>query len=133
MLNIIQFNFYDHTKLILSHRGHVIAHLNKDDVLTQYLLEDIIIESSTPEGKRVHDKLLTKLKYCRQVLREIRKGEVVLVKPVATASTPVPQIETPPSGSADEDAGSSGPRIEDIGKKERHTTTSLKSSRSQPR
>lgn len=107
------------------------AHLNKEDVLTQYLLEDIVKESSTPEGKRMHEKLLTKLKYCRQVLREIRKGEVVLVKPVATASTPIPQLETPPSGS--EGVAPSGPRIEDIGKRERVGSTTSKSSRLQSR
>lgn len=121
---VLQFNFYDHTKLILSHGGHVVAYINKNDELTQYFLADLILEGTTEEEKRLHEKLVLKLKYCRQVLREIRKGELVQVKAGADGSTPVSNLDGTPA----EDVGTvpSNLKIEDIGRKTLPPSTSAR-------
>jgi cell cycle serine/threonine-protein kinase CDC5/MSD2 len=123
--DILQFNFYDHSKLILSHRGHVVALITKEDVLQRYFLAEILVSPSIVEDKDLREKLLTKLKYCRQVLREIRKGEVVLVKPVTSASTPGTNLESAGSSTKDQkDGATSALRFEDIGRKAVQTTSS---------
>lgn len=120
-----QFNFYDHTKLILSHRGHVVSLITKDDILQRYFLADIIAKSSIIEDTELLEKLMTKLKYCRQVLREIRKGEVVIVKPATSTSAPGSNLESAaPNGTAEADAASSGLRVQDIGRKALSSTSS---------
>ncbi|KAG8797390.1 Cell cycle serine/threonine-protein kinase cdc5/MSD2 [Serendipita sp. 398] len=118
--DVLQFNFYDHTKLILHQRGHVVAYISKEDELQQFFLADIIVESPNAEEQALREKLLLKLKYCRQVLREIRKGEIVQVKTVGNASTPAGH---PDGVGIDEDAG---PRVEDIGRKTFPSTTSTR-------
>ncbi|KAG8835886.1 Cell cycle serine/threonine-protein kinase cdc5/MSD2 [Serendipita sp. 399] len=126
--DVLQFNFYDHTKLILHHRGHIVAFISKDDELQQFFLSDVIVEGSTTEEQALREKLLLKLKYCRQVLREIRKGEVVQVKATTNASTPAGQGEV---DGTDEDAGDL--RVEEIGRKPAPSTTSTRMLRGQIR
>lgn len=114
--NVLQFNFYDHTKLLLSHRGHVVTHISKDDVLKQYLLADIVGDRFATEDKKTRDKLVARLEHIRGVLRAIRKGEVVEVKPATNASTPAENLESEaPEKAASEAAHEM--RMEDIGRK----------------
>lgn len=98
----------------------MVAIITKDDVLHRFFLADILATPSIIEDKDLREKVVTKLKYCRQVLREIRKGEVVLVKPAASASTPGSNLESAgPKGAKD-----AALRIEDIGRKASQTTSS---------
>jgi hypothetical protein len=99
---------------MLSHRGHVVTHINKDDVLKQYLLSDIVQDTLPAEEKKIREKLVARLDHIRQVLRAIRKGEVVEVKAVTNVSTPTTDLE----GEAPDKAGETeGMRLEDIGRK----------------
>ncbi|KAG8948762.1 Cell cycle serine/threonine-protein kinase cdc5/MSD2 [Tulasnella sp. 424] len=72
----IQFNFYDHTKMILSAKGHGITYLDKHYRKTHHSLSEIMqraLNPSTNESQRkAEEKLLNKLKYCKEVLLSIK-------------------------------------------------------------
>ena len=74
-----QFNFYDHSKIILSARGLAIAHIDKNYVLTRWTLSQVMARallppSSDPEQVKLAQRLLDKLKYCKEVLLSIRNA-----------------------------------------------------------
>ncbi|KAG8984611.1 Cell cycle serine/threonine-protein kinase cdc5/MSD2, partial [Tulasnella sp. 427] len=66
----IQFNFYDHTKLILSAKGHGITYLDKHYRKTHYSLSEIMQRALNPSKdelqRKAEEKLLNKIKYCKE-------------------------------------------------------------------
>ena len=74
-----QFNFYDHSKIILSAQGLAIAHIDKNYVLTRWTLSQVMPHallppSSDTEQAKSAQRLLDKLKYCKEVLLSIRNA-----------------------------------------------------------
>ncbi|KIK68787.1 hypothetical protein GYMLUDRAFT_154432 [Collybiopsis luxurians FD-317 M1] len=82
--DVLQFNFYDHSKIILSSSGLVVTHIDKSNVLTHWTLSDIMRTSlraaaSTTatydeETIKFNQRLVDKLKYCKEVLVSIRSA-----------------------------------------------------------
>ncbi|KXN83099.1 Cell cycle serine/threonine-protein kinase CDC5/MSD2 [Leucoagaricus sp. SymC.cos] len=75
------FNFYDHSKLILSSHGLLVTHIDKNYNLTRHKLSDIMAQSlnptsnnNDPEQVRFNQKLVDKLKYCKEVLVSIKEA-----------------------------------------------------------
>ena len=73
-----QFNFYDHSKLILSSHGLLVTHIDKHYKMTRWTLSDIMAQSLSPpanqdsEQAKFVQRLVDKLKYCKEVLVSIR-------------------------------------------------------------
>jgi cell cycle serine/threonine-protein kinase CDC5/MSD2 len=81
-----QFNFYDHTKIILSSSGMMITHIDKNYALTRWPLSQVMAlsfptsasSSSSSASEKEHEearfqqKLLDKLRYCKEVLGGIK-------------------------------------------------------------
>lgn len=73
-----QFNFYDHSKLILSSHGLLVTHIDKHYKMTRWTLSEIIAQSLSPpsnqdpEQAKFVQRLVDKLKYCKEVLVSIR-------------------------------------------------------------
>jgi len=77
--DVLQFNFYDHSKIILSAQGLAIAHIDKNYLLTRWTLSQIMARallppSTDPEQAKFAQRLLDKLKYCKEVLLSIRNA-----------------------------------------------------------
>ena len=77
--DVLQFNFYDHSKLILSSHGLHITHIDKSYNLTRFSLAEIMANAlqpppSDPEQARFHGRLLTKLQYAKEVLTSIKNA-----------------------------------------------------------
>ncbi|KAH9970178.1 kinase-like domain-containing protein [Lactifluus volemus] len=77
--DVLQFNFYDHSKIILSTQGLAIAHIDKNYVLTRWTLSQVMARallppSTEPEQAKFAQRLLDKLKYCKEVLLSIRNA-----------------------------------------------------------
>jgi len=74
--NVLQFNFYDHSKVILSSDGLLITHIDKNYKMTRWALSDVIARSLSPSedaaDAKQNQKLCDKLWYCREVLESIR-------------------------------------------------------------
>ena len=75
----LQFNFYDHSKIILSSHGMLITHIDRHYALTRHTLSDIMAASLRPapspaapaaeiEQAKTMQRLLEKVQYCRDVL-----------------------------------------------------------------
>ena len=78
-LFLFQFNFYDHSKLILSSHGLLVTHIDKHYKMTRWTLSDIMAQSlaapsprADPEQVKFIQRLVDKLKYCKEVLVSIR-------------------------------------------------------------
>lgn len=75
---VLQFNFYDHSKLILSSHGLLVTHIDKHYKMTRWTLSEIIAQSLSPpsnqdpEQAKFVQRLVDKLKYCKEVLVSIR-------------------------------------------------------------
>ena len=75
-----QFNFYDHSKLILSSNGLLITHIDKSYQLSRWHLQDVMSFSLNPpasaseEERKFNQKLVDKLKYCKEVLVSIKSA-----------------------------------------------------------
>ncbi|KAE9396676.1 Pkinase-domain-containing protein [Gymnopus androsaceus JB14] len=105
--DVLQFNFYDHSKIILSSSGLVVTHIDKNSVLTRWTLSDIMrtalrMAVSTTvefdqEAIKFNQKLVDKLKYCKEVLVSIQSasagsgGEAAAPPP---ATRPAPSLGT---------------------------------------
>ncbi|KAH9478186.1 Serine/threonine-protein kinase plo1 [Psilocybe cubensis] len=91
--DVLQFNFYDHSKLILSSSGQLVTHIDKHYKLTRHSLSSIMAASFQPpppatapqaelDKAKLNARLLEKVKYCRDVLVSIRtageRGGVVV-------------------------------------------------------
>ncbi|KAH9061716.1 kinase-like domain-containing protein [Lactarius deliciosus] len=77
--DVLQFNFYDHSKIILSAQGLAIAHIDKNYVLTRWTLSQVMAQalippSSDAEQAKFAQRLLDKLRYCKEVLLSIRNA-----------------------------------------------------------
>ncbi|OBZ65532.1 Cell cycle serine/threonine-protein kinase CDC5/MSD2 [Grifola frondosa] len=75
--DVLQFNFYDHSKVILSSQGLLITHIDKNYKLTRWTLSEVMALSlrspvADPEQAKFHQRLVDKLKYCKEVLISIR-------------------------------------------------------------
>jgi hypothetical protein len=77
-LNSVQFNFYDHSKLILSSSGLLITHIDKHYQMTRWKLVDVLKFHMSPPANatgdeiRFNSRLVDKLKYCKEVLVSIK-------------------------------------------------------------
>ena len=83
-----QFNFYDHSKLILSSNGLLVTHIDKNYKMTRWTLTDLMAQAlrlSTypdaaadmpPDELKFHQRLMDKLKYCKEVLASIKTASV---------------------------------------------------------
>ncbi|TIC32170.1 Pkinase-domain-containing protein [Wallemia mellicola] len=65
--DVVQFNFYDHTKMILSMGGCLISYIDKDYALSRWTLDEIFQQDGDKEDKKKMEGILVKLKYCRDV------------------------------------------------------------------
>ncbi|KAH8994970.1 kinase-like domain-containing protein [Lactarius akahatsu] len=77
--DVLQFNFYDHSKIILSAQGLAIAYIDKNYVLTRWTLSQVMAQalvspSPDPEQAKFTQRLLDKLRYCKEVLLSIRSA-----------------------------------------------------------
>ncbi|KAF8877248.1 hypothetical protein CPB84DRAFT_1852738 [Gymnopilus junonius] len=82
--DVLQFNFYDHSKLILSSQGLLITHIDKHYKMTRWTLRDVMAQSllppssvqagQDPEQAKFVAKLVDKLKYCKEVLISIKNA-----------------------------------------------------------
>lgn len=69
---ILQFNFYDHTKLILSDDGLVVSIIDKHYAMHSWTLESLL---RLPEGEKErhkHEKYIAKVDYARSLLARMR-------------------------------------------------------------
>lgn len=86
--DVLQFNFYDHSKVILSSHGLLITYIDKNYKLTRYTLSEIMAQAlqppvADPEQAKFHQRLVDKLKYCKEVLTSIRNASTNQTGPVA--------------------------------------------------
>ncbi|THH31055.1 hypothetical protein EUX98_g3134 [Antrodiella citrinella] len=77
--DVLQFNFYDHSKVILSSRGLLVTHIDKDSVISRWTLSEVMALSlrppvADPTQAKFHQRLVDKLKYCREVLVSLRQA-----------------------------------------------------------
>ncbi|KAF9235534.1 kinase-like domain-containing protein [Melanogaster broomeanus] len=77
--DVLQFNFYDHSKVILSSHGLLVTHIDKNYKLTQFTLSEIMAQAlrppiSDPEQAKFNQRLVDKLKYCKEVLTSIQNA-----------------------------------------------------------
>ncbi|KAI0266184.1 Pkinase-domain-containing protein [Gloeopeniophorella convolvens] len=77
--DVLQFNFYDHSKIVLSSQGLAITHIDKNYVLTRWTLSQVMARallppSADPEQAKFAQRLVDKLKYCKEVLLSIRNA-----------------------------------------------------------
>ncbi|WVQ80413.1 hypothetical protein IAT38_002518 [Cryptococcus sp. DSM 104549] len=73
--DVLQFNFYDHTKLILSHNGLVVSVIDRHQVLRTWSLESLlrpVSEDATPKEKKRIEGVLHKVQYAKDVLAKIK-------------------------------------------------------------
>lgn len=77
--DVLQFNFYDHSKVILSSHGLLVTYIDKNYKLTRYTLSEIMAQAlqppvADPEQAKFQQRLVDKLKYCKEVLASIRNA-----------------------------------------------------------
>ncbi|KIK98056.1 hypothetical protein PAXRUDRAFT_824285 [Paxillus rubicundulus Ve08.2h10] len=77
--DVLQFNFYDHSKVILSSHGLFVTHIDKNYKLARYTLSEIMALALQPpvpdaDQAKFNQRLVDKLKYCKEVLTSIRNA-----------------------------------------------------------
>ncbi|KAG1748400.1 kinase-like domain-containing protein [Suillus paluster] len=77
--DVLQFNFYDHSKVILSSHGLLVTHIDKNYKIARFTLSEIMAISlrppvADPEQAKFNQRLVDKLKYCKEVLTSIRNA-----------------------------------------------------------
>ncbi|KAH7913089.1 kinase-like domain-containing protein [Hygrophoropsis aurantiaca] len=77
--DVLQFNFYDHTKVILSSQGLLVTHIDKNYRISRYSLTEIMAQAlrppvSDPEQAKFNQRLIDKIKYCKEVLVSIKNA-----------------------------------------------------------
>ncbi|KAI1789263.1 Pkinase-domain-containing protein [Ganoderma leucocontextum] len=75
----LQFNFYDHSKVILSSQGLLVTHIDKNYNLTRHTLAEVMAGAlrppvADPDEAKFNQRLVDKLKYCKEVLVSIRNA-----------------------------------------------------------
>jgi len=81
--DVLQFNFYDHSKVILSSRGLHVTHIDKDSQMSRWSLSEIMAQAlrppvADPVEAKFHQRLVDKLKYCREVLVSLRQASAII-------------------------------------------------------
>ena len=69
---LVQINFFDHTKLILSNNGLVVTYINRERELKTLCLEDIV--NGAGAGKKEFTDIASRLKYARDILESIQRS-----------------------------------------------------------
>jgi len=69
--DVLQFNFYDHSKIILSAQGLSIAHIDKNYVLTRWTLSQVMARALLPPFSDPDQAKLAQRLYCKEVLLSI--------------------------------------------------------------
>ncbi|KAF9007069.1 hypothetical protein BDQ17DRAFT_1324325 [Cyathus striatus] len=76
--DVLQFNFYDHSKIILSSQGLLVTHIDKNYNMTRWTLTDVMTQALSgpsldvdPDHAKFIQRLVDKLKYCKEVLVSI--------------------------------------------------------------
>ncbi|PIL30197.1 transporter [Ganoderma sinense ZZ0214-1] len=77
--DVLQFNFYDHSKVILSAHGLLVTHIDKNYTLTRHSLAEVMARAlrppvADPDEAKFNQRLVDKLKYCKEVLVSIRNA-----------------------------------------------------------
>ena len=77
--DVIQFNFYDHSKVILSSQGLLVTHIDKNYTLTRHSLAEVMARAlrapvADPDEAKFNQRLVDKLKYCKEVLNGIKNA-----------------------------------------------------------
>lgn len=108
LTRLSQFNFYDHSKLILSSHGLLITHIDKNYRMTRWTLTDVMdlaMQSNLdaePESLKFNQRLVDKLKYCKEVLVSIRtasaSGLAVPEENDTMGAELITSTATPPGG-----------------------------------
>ncbi|OCF59904.1 PLK/PLK1 protein kinase [Kwoniella mangroviensis CBS 10435] len=73
--DVLQFNFYDHTKLILSQDGLVVSVIDRHSILRTWSLESLlqpIGDDANPKDKKRIEGVVHKVQYARDVLAKIK-------------------------------------------------------------
>ncbi|WVN87353.1 uncharacterized protein L203_102531 [Cryptococcus depauperatus CBS 7841] len=73
--DVLQFNFYDHTKLILSRDGLVVTVIDRHSVIRTWSLEKLLRpvgDHATAKEKRKIEGVIHKIQYARDVLAKIK-------------------------------------------------------------
>ncbi|KAI5122621.1 hypothetical protein M0805_008710 [Coniferiporia weirii] len=87
----LQFNFSDHTKVILSSHGLLVTHINKDYELSRWTLSELMVHalrpSSDPVEAKITQRLVDKVKYCREVLVSIVTASTGAGEPPSPSSS----------------------------------------------
>lgn len=92
----VQFNFYDHTKVILSSRGLLVTHIDKDARISRWSLSEIMANAlrppvADPDQAKFQQRLVDKLKYCREVLVSLRQASAIIDgQPTEPLEMPMP-------------------------------------------
>ena len=98
----------DHTKLIISHDGLLLTYLDKNYQCSQHSTVDLLdssIQESEHQLQRAKDKLVSKVKYARDVLKLIRSGEVPTFNGVPGGKEGEPEaVENNAAGATNEEA-----------------------------
>ncbi|KAI0039012.1 Pkinase-domain-containing protein [Auriscalpium vulgare] len=84
--DVLQFNFYDHSKVILSSHGLVVTHIDKNYGITRWTLSQIMAQALLPPSTdsdqvKFNQRLVDKLKYCKEVLLSIRNASTGASQP----------------------------------------------------
>ncbi|KAH9930802.1 kinase-like domain-containing protein [Amylocystis lapponica] len=92
--DVLQFNFYDHSKVILSSQGLLITHIDKNYEMTRWTLSELMAMAlrppvADPEKAKFNQRLLDKVKYCKEVLVSIRNAST------GQGSTAEPELAVP--------------------------------------
>lgn len=78
--DVLQFNFYDHSKLILSSHGLLVTHIDKNYNITRWTLAEVMSNAIKPPSDLTADqlkfqqRLFDKLKYCKEILVSIKSA-----------------------------------------------------------
>ncbi|KAF7301457.1 Serine/threonine-protein kinase [Mycena indigotica] len=74
----LQYNFFDHSKVIISSNGHAITHIDKYYNVTKWSLRQLLRAALTgmagvdKEEAKLINRLVSQLKYCKEVLLSIQ-------------------------------------------------------------
>ena len=74
---VLQFNFHDHSKVVLSHSGRRVTYIDRNYVMFRHSLAELCAVSlrpphPDPERAKYYQRLTEKVKYCKEVLVSIR-------------------------------------------------------------
>ncbi|KIR55150.1 PLK/PLK1 protein kinase [Cryptococcus gattii Ru294] len=73
--DVLQFNFYDHTKLILSREGLVVTVIDRHSVMRTWSLEELLRpldDDLSPKDKKRIEGIVHKVQYAKDVLGKIK-------------------------------------------------------------